>query len=418
MLWWTLEEKAESDREALLTMFQDAELWQKPLARSHGAHHLAQRWAMAGGKENFDACAKLLALAPRAEDRAIVVEGLADAFEGGKIPELPPALATALKAHLASKLDSDLALAVKTGSAEAAKKAIAIIRDDKAPTANRVALVQAFADAGNREVIPAILHVFSRPGNPTIRQALLPLAAKFDDPALAAAVIKSYESRFSQTAPLKDAAFRMLASRPEWARLFLGEIDRWQIRAKDVAPDIVHQLELYRNPEFDRLIRKHWPASATKLSSQEKVAEMQRIKQALGAGAGDATKGKEHFTQRCAACHILFGEGGQIGPDLTGYERNNPDFWLVATLDPSVEIREGFGAYTAKLKDGQTLMGMLVQQDAGNVVLKDMAGTRHTARTGEIDKLEALPQSLMPEGLLGGLDDAALRDLFAYLQKP
>jgi putative heme-binding domain-containing protein len=166
------------------------------------------------------------------------------------------------------------------------------------------------------------------------------------------------------------------------------------------------------------LIRKHWPASATKLSSQEKVAEMQRIKQALGAGAGDATKGKEHFTQRCAACHILFGEGGQIGPDLTGYERNNPDFWLVATLDPSVEIREGFGAYTAKLKDGQTLMGMLVQQDAGNVVLKDMAGTRHTARTGEIDKLEALPQSLMPEGLLGGLDDAALRDLFAYLQKP
>jgi putative heme-binding domain-containing protein len=418
MLWWTLEEKAESDREALLTMFQDAELWQKTLARSHGAHHLAQRWAMAGGKENFDACAKLLALAPRAEDRAIVVEGLADAFEGGKIPELPPALATALKAHLASKLDSDLALAVKTGSAEAAKKAIAIIRDDKAPTANRVALVQAFADAGNREVIPAILHVFSRPGNPTIRQALLPLAAKFDDPALAAAVIKSYESRFSQTAPLKDAAFRMLASRPEWARLFLGEIDRWQIRAKDVAPDIVHQLELYRNPEFDRLIRKHWPASATKLSSQEKVAEMQRIKQALGAGAGDATKGKEHFTQRCAACHILFGEGGQIGPDLTGYERNNPDFWLVATLDPSVEIREGFGAYTAKLKDGQTLMGMLVQQDAGNVVLKDMAGTRHTARTGEIDKLEALPQSLMPEGLLGGLDDAALRDLFAYLQKP
>ena len=63
-----------------------------------------------------------------------------------------------------------------------------------------------------------------------------------------------------------------------------------------------------------------------------------------------------------------------IGPNLTGYERNNPDFWLLAILDPSVEIREGFGAYTAKLKDGQTLMGMLVKQDASNVVLKDMAG--------------------------------------------
>ena len=90
----------------------------------------------------------------------------------------------------------------------------------------------------------------------------------------------------------------------------------------------------------------------------------------------------------------------------------------MATLDPNVEIREGFGTYTAKLKGGQTLIGMLVHQDAGTVVLKEMAGTKHTARTSEIEQLEALPQSLMPEGLLGGLDDAALRDLFAYLRKP
>ena len=90
----------------------------------------------------------------------------------------------------------------------------------------------------------------------------------------------------------------------------------------------------------------------------------------------------------------------------------------MAILDPNAEIREGFATYTAKLKNGQTLIGMLTQQDAGNVVLKDMAGNKHTARTAEIEKLEALPQSLMPEGLLSGLDDAALRDLFAYLKKP
>jgi putative heme-binding domain-containing protein len=61
---------------------------------------------------------------------------------------------------------------------------------------------------------------------------------------------------------------------------------------------------------------------------------------------------------------------------------------------------------------------MLVSQDANTVVLKDMAGQKHTARASEVEKLEALPMSLMPEGLLSGLDDAALRDLFAYLMKP
>jgi putative heme-binding domain-containing protein len=50
-------------------------------------------------------------------------------------------------------------------------------------------------------------------------------------------------------------------------------------------------------------------------------------------------------------------------------------------------------------------------------VLKDMAGQKHTARVNQIEKIEAFPQSLMPEGLLGGLDDGALRDLFAYLRR-
>jgi putative heme-binding domain-containing protein len=423
ILWWALEAKAESDRTALLTTFQEAALWRLPLARSFGAHHLAQRWAMAGGKENYEACAKLLALAPRPEDRAVVIEGIAAAFEGGKVPELPPALAGPLNDYLAKQLDSDLALAVKTGNAEAAQKAIAVIKDDKAPLPKRVSLVQAFAEAGNRAVVPVILQIFNTGGRGspregwTLRTALLPLAARFDDPALALAVIKGYEARFSQTVPLKDATHRMLASRRDWAKLFLEQVDRAEIKPRDVAPDIVRQLELYKDPEMDRLIRKHWSAAGSKLSSQEKLAEMLRLKRVL-ATPGDVAKGKALFTQRCATCHVLFNEGGKIGPDLTGYERNNPDFWLLATLDPSAEIREGFGAYTAKTKDGQTLMGMLVQQDANNVVLKDMAGQTHTVRASQLEKLEAFPQSLMPEGLLGGLDDAAVRDLFAYLMKP
>lgn len=423
LFWWALEAKAETDRGALLALFQEPALWRRALARSHGARFLAQRWAMAGGRENFEACAKLLALAPRPEDRAVVVEGLAAAFEGGKIPDLPPALATALNEHLAKQLDGDLALAVKAGGAEAVKKALAVIQDDRAPLLKRVALVQAFAEAENRAVVPAILHVFNARarGNASeswrLRQALLPWAARFDDPALAQAVLTGYELRFSQTVPLKDATHRMLASRREWAKLFVAEVDRAAIKPHEVAPDIVRQLELYRDPEIDRAIRKHWSAAGAKLSNQEKLAEMLRLKRVL-ATPGDAAKGRELYTARCSACHVLFTEGGKIGPGLTGYERHNPDFWLVAILDPNAEIREGYHAYTAKMKDGQTLMGMVVQQDASNVVLKDMAGQTQTLRASQIEKLEAFPQSLMPEGLLGGLDDAAVRDLFAYLMKP
>lgn len=417
MFWWTLESKAESDREALLAFFQDPAVWRLPLARATGAHNLAQRWAMAGGRENFEACAQLLSLAPRPEDRKLVIEGLADAFEGGRIPDLPPALATALNAHIASKLDTDLALGVKTGNAEAVKKALAVIRDNKAVAANRIALVQAFAEAGNKAVVPALLEVFNKNGVATARQGMLPYAARFDDIALPTAVLKGYEARFSQTQPLRDAAHRMLVSRLDWAKLFLADVDRALIKPREVAPDVVRQLELYKDPAIDKLVRKHWAGTTVRLSNQEKLAESQRIKRIISA-PGDSAKGRELFGQRCAACHTLFDEGGKIGPNLTGYDRNNPDFWLVGILDPSAEIREGFGAYTARLKDGQTLVGMLVQQDANAVVIQDLSGQKHTARAADVEKLDALPQSLMPEGLLGGLDDVALRDLFAYLMKP
>jgi putative heme-binding domain-containing protein len=106
-----------------------------------------------------------------------------------------------------------------------------------------------------------------------------------------------------------------------------------------------------------------------------------------------------------------------VGPELTGYERSNPDFWLVAILSPSAEIREGFGAYICKVKDGQIFTGLIDKQDAGGVVIRDVAGQKHTIKQPDIESLEASPVSLMPEGLLTGLSDGELGDLFAWLMK-
>jgi putative heme-binding domain-containing protein len=292
-----------------------------------------------------------------------------------------------------------------------------VIRDESAPAANRIALVQAFAEAGNREVVPAILQIFNGRANAVVRQGILMHAARFDEPALPTAVLKGYEARFSQTAPLRDAAHRMLVSRREWAKLFLAEVEKSEIKPREVSSEVVGQLRLHQDADIDRLVRKLWPAAGLKLSSAEKAAEAERIRRVLSA-PGDAGRGREIFTLRCSTCHTLFDAGGSIGPNLTGYDRSNTDFWLRAILEPSAEIREGYGAYVVKLKDGRTLLGTMSQQDAGTVVLQDLAGQKHTARAAEVEKVEALPQSLMPESLLNGLDDGALRDLFAYLAKP
>ena len=137
----------------------------------------------------------------------------------------------------------------------------------------------------------------------------------------------------------------------------------------------------------------------------------------LKTGLGDADKGKLQFMARCAICHKLFGEGGQIGPELTGYDRSNADFWLDNLFMPSMEIREGFGAYIVKTKGGQILTGLMDAQDAKGIVIKDMANNKTALKQTDIESMTASPVSLMPEGLTTGMSDADLKDFFGYLMR-
>ena len=196
-----------------------------------------------------------------------------------------------------------------------------------------------------------------------------------------------------------------------------GKVGRLAGETQHIAADALRQLELYHDPVMDRIIRQQWPSAVARLSSREKRAEMDRIRAAL-TQPGDPTLGRETFTQRCSVCHTLFDTGGHIGPELTGYQRNNLDFWLTAIVDPSLEIREGYALYSARLKNGQTAVGLLVREDAGGIVLKNLSGELQAAKADQIESLAASPVSLMPEGLLSGMSPKELRDFFAYLMKP
>ena len=144
---------------------------------------------------------------------------------------------------------------------------------------------------------------------------------------------------------------------------------------------------------------------------------MAQVRKLLTTGKGDAEKGHETFKTMCAVCHTLGKEGGKIGPDLTGYERDNLDFMLPAIVDPSLAIREEFTAFTAVTKDGQTLTGFIEAQTPQSVTMRDLNSQKLVLSRADLKSLTASPMSLMPEGLLDALNEQQVRDLFAYLMK-
>jgi putative heme-binding domain-containing protein len=407
MLWWLTEARCESDREAVLDVFANRPAWKHKLPG-----YLAKRWAMNGGALNLESCAKLAALAPDDDARKKVIEGIAAAFEGGEMPKLPDSLTGYFKAE-----GDDLTLAMRSGDKKAIEEGLKLVANKSRPSAKRAAAALTLAELGHKQVLDAITPVFQAGGNESLKRALLPAVAKFDDHKLIGIMIDGWEQRMAGDKALREAALRMFASRKEWAGMVLAKVDAWQIPAKHFTPDIVRQLSVLNDPAINAAIEKHWKGMLAVAPTAEVEKEAERIKTVLKSGTGEPMKGKLQFNARCAICHKLFGQGNDVGPDLTGYDRGSMDFWLHNILTPSLEIREGFGNYVIKLKSGQILSGIIAKQDAAGLQIRDAANQLTQVKQADVASMEASVVSLMPPMLTAGMTDADLRDLFAWLTK-
>jgi putative heme-binding domain-containing protein len=418
LAWWALESKAEKEREAVFTFLKaDPAFLQTKLFREHLAEKLAKRYALAGGEENLNSCADLLALTNDETLRSKFIAGIASAFEGAEMPKLPESLTKALNDYMAKQSGGDLTLALRSGNADALKNALKLLADAKATNTARIAIAKTLAELGKQEAVMPMVAILKSSAAPSLKRGMLQAAAKFDDKRLPEALLLGWEGQIAGDKALREDALRVMAGRKEWAQILISFVNEWKVPAKHFTIDIVRQLSLHKDAEIDAAIEKHWKGLLATGPTPEKKKEAERIKAVLKTGLGDADKGKLQFTARCAVCHSLFGEGGKIGPELTGYDRSNADFWLDNLFTPSLEIREGFGTYNVTTKGGQILTGLMDAQDAQGIILKDLAGNKTAIKQADIEKLEASPISLMPEGMTAGMSDADLKDFFAYLMR-
>jgi putative heme-binding domain-containing protein len=131
---------------------------------------------------------------------------------------------------------------------------------------------------------------------------------------------------------------------------------------------------------------------------------------------GSAVAGAEVFNLTCATCHRLDGQGSDVGPDLASLQNKDADYWLKNILDPNAIVEPRSAAYLVRLKDQRALAGLIKSETANSLTVMMPGGIRETILRSQVDQLEALPQSLMPEGLELALTDQQLADLIAFLR--
>ncbi len=131
---------------------------------------------------------------------------------------------------------------------------------------------------------------------------------------------------------------------------------------------------------------------------------------------GDAKAGQNHYISRCMACHQANGMGIEVGPNFTTVKTKGRDALLTAILEPHKEVASQYIAYTVNTKDGQTVQGVITADDASSMSLKMMGGAAVTLQRANIKGSSSTGQSLMPEGLEGGLSVQDMADLLSFIE--
>jgi len=138
-------------------------------------------------------------------------------------------------------------------------------------------------------------------------------------------------------------------------------------------------------------------------------------------GGGNIAKGQTLFRDErglgCAKCHRVAGEGGAVGPDLSGIGAQYDRAYLAeSVLFPSKIVRDDFRLTTIVTQTGELRVGVVRGETAESIVLLDAEGARHEIPKAEVQSRETGALSLMPEGLIDGLSPQEFADLVSYLE--
>ena len=344
-----------------------------------------------------------------------VLQGMIDALQGRRLaaPEGWSQVKQKLGGSPSAEVrEKALLLSVMFGDPEAAATLRKTAADPGAEEASRRAALQTLVEAKAADLPPLLRDLLA---DPAMRGPALRALAAFSDPETPAIILQHYKDC---TDAEKADAVAALASRPAYAMALLDAMERGDVPTRDLSAFTARQLLGLNDKTLSEKLTKVWgvirPASGDKtklLAHYLSLTPPDALKKA------DRSNGRAVFARTCAKCHTLFDDGGKIGPDLTGSQRTNPEYVLTKVLDPSAVVAKDYQMTVFNLADGRVVNGVVKEENDKVVTVQTQNEVLRLSK-GDIDSRKQSAQSMMPDGQLGMMSDAEVRDLIAYLAGP
>lgn len=257
------------------------------------------------------------------------------------------------------------------------------------------------------------------------RTELLPVLDKLlEEEALQLDAIRAYSSFEAAQAPTfllgkypslkpasRQAVIETLATRNSYAEALFKALESGAIKRAEIPAYVSRSMGSMLGEKFT----KTYGIKELSDDKEALIAEYKKRATAEALAGADASAGRVIYQRVCLACHQMYGEGGIVGPDLTGSNRGNLDYLLLNILDPSGDIPDAYKMVTVKTKAGQVLVGSVTEEDNQRIVLS-MVGQQSVVAKTDIVSREISDVSMMPEGLLQTLKPDEVLNLIKYFQ--
>lgn len=295
-------------------------------------------------------------------------------------------------------------------------KGVEVVRQvfstDAVPPEQRLLALNSLVTAKDAGLVEAVAVALDSPGATAgFKSQVLAALSKLDDPRVASVVLGRYEKLDGE---LQPRAIELLTQRSQWAIPLLKAIGDKQVAATAINLNQARRLKDLKDEELSKLLATHWGQvrEGRDPNREQFIAQM---RQTIRSTPGDPFAGEKAFKKVCAQCHKIYGEGAEVGPDITLNGRNNFEQLLSNVLDPSLVIGAGYRSYTVITQGGRVLNGLLAEESDQRVVLKIQGGKQEVIPRSDIDEFKVNEISLMPEQLEKQLTPQEILDLFAFL---
>ena len=161
------------------------------------------------------------------------------------------------------------------------------------------------------------------------------------------------------------------------------------------------------------------PHSLTDTENWMLVAYLQSVAEVgvIGLPAGDLAAGRRAFIENCSSCHRAHGVGEGLGPNLSVMTSQRSLESLVASVrDPDALVGRGYKLVRLRASEDEEITGLIKSEDAFSMQLQDDKGRLRSVNKSELQMVERLSGSLMPEFARSQLSDQRLFDIFNFLQ--